>query len=64
MFPENYDPAVLLCIEYQRFEFGFGALKFGDQMDSFSRQQPRGAQGDLCKHNIRYKGIKINSPTS
>ena len=44
-FSENYDPAVLLCIEYQRFEFEFVALKFGDQMDSFSRQQRRGSGG-------------------
>ena len=32
--------------EYPRFEFEFGALKFGDQMDSFSRQ--RKGSGGIC----------------
>ena len=40
-----YKPALLLYIEYQRVEFEFVALKFGDQMDSFSRQLQGGSEG-------------------
>ena len=38
-----YKPGLLLCIE--RVGFDFVALKFGDQMDSFSRQLQGGSEG-------------------